>query len=92
MLVPKFQNEFLKKWVMPHLRSPNFRVKLDSLGSFVWKQCDGHTTVATIAERMQAEFGDSTQGVHDRIRTFLLTLEKSDLIHLINRPTDVPHQ
>ena len=92
VLVPKFENELLKRWIMPHLRHPNVRVKLDTLGSFVWKQCDGNTTVATIADRMEAEFGGSMQGVHDRIRTFLLMLEKSELVHLIHRQTDVPHQ
>lgn len=92
VLVPKFESELLKRWIMPHLRYPNVRVKLDKLGSFVWKQCDGNTTVATIVDRMEAEFGNSLQGVQDRIRTFLLMLERSELVNLINRQIDVPHQ
>lgn len=91
VLIPKFQNELLVRWVMPRLSSPYVRLRLDTLGSFVWKQCDGKTTVAVIAERMKGEFGDSLQQVHDRIRTFLLTLEKSDLVNLHERGTETQH-
>ena len=92
VLVPKFQNELVSRWIMPRLRHPYMRVKLDTLGSFVWKQCDGRTSVATIAERMKSEFGDSTEGVHNRICTFLIMLEKSELVHLFNRQSDVTPQ
>jgi hypothetical protein len=91
VLIPKFQNELLVRWVMPRLRHPYIRLKLDPLGSFVWKQCDGKTTVAVIADRMKAEFGDSLQQVHDRIRSFLLTLEKSDVVNLYGRGTETQH-
>ncbi len=88
VLVPKFHNELLVRWLVPRLRYPYVRLKLDPLGSFVWKQCDGKTTVAAIAERMKSEFGESLQQVHGRIRTFLLTLEKSDLVNLYERSTE----
>ncbi len=89
VLLPKFQNQFLVKWLVPRLRYPDVRIKLDKMGSFVWKQCDGNTTVAVIAERMMAEFGDSASAAHDRIRTFLLMLEKSDLVNLYNHRRSV---
>jgi hypothetical protein len=89
LLVPKFRNVLVVKWLVPHLKYPNVRVKLDTMGSFVWKQCDGRTTVAEIADRMNAEFGDSATAAHDRIRTFLLTLEKSDLVNLYDNATSV---
>jgi hypothetical protein len=92
VLVPKFRNEFMVKWLVPHLRAPNIRVQLDRMGSFVWKQCDGKTTVAAMAESMKNEFGESMHAVHDRIRKFLLTLEKSDLINLESRINEVQHQ
>lgn len=87
VLVPKFRNALVVRWIVPHLRYPNVRVKLDAMGSFVWKFCDGKTTVASIADRMTAEFGDSATAAHDRIRTFLLTLEKSDLVNLYEQAT-----
>jgi hypothetical protein len=89
VLVPKFRNELLVRWLVPRLRYPHVRVKLDRLGSFVWKQCDGKTTVAEIASRMRAEFTDLAGSAEDRIRTFLLTLEKSELVNLNAQETDV---
>ena len=88
VLVPKFRNDLLVRWLVPRLRYPYVRLKLDPLGSFVWKQCDGRTSVSVIAERMQKEFGDSLQQVHDRIRTFLLMLEKTDVVDLYERGTE----
>jgi hypothetical protein len=44
--------------------------------------CDGKTTVAEMANRMTAEFGDTETSAQERIRKFLLTLEKSDLVYL----------
>jgi hypothetical protein len=82
VLVPKFHHELLVKWLVPRLKYPNVRVKLDKLGSFVWKQCDGRTTVADMAARLRTEFADSAESAEDRIRTFLLMLEKSDLVNL----------
>jgi len=82
VLIPKFQHELLVKWLLPRFKYPHVRVKLDKLGSFVWKQCDGRTTVAEMADRMRAEFQESAESAEDRIRTFLLMLEKSELVNL----------
>jgi hypothetical protein len=91
VLIPKFQHELLVKWLVPHLKNPHVRVKLDRLGSFVWKQCDGRTTVAEIAERLRSEFTETAESAEDRIRTFLLMLEKSDLVNL-NAHVTAPKQ
>jgi hypothetical protein len=82
VLVPKFHNPVLVRWLVPHLKFPNVRVKLDAPGSLVWKLCDGKTTVGEMANRMTAEFGDTASSAQERIRKFLLTLEKSDLVNL----------
>ncbi|MCX6143272.1 MAG: PqqD family protein [Ignavibacteriales bacterium] len=88
VLIPKFHHELLVKWLVPRLKYPHVRVKLDKLGSFVWKQCDGRTTVAEMAARLRTEFQDSAGSAEDRIRTFLLMLEKSDLVNLNAHETE----
>jgi hypothetical protein len=88
VLVPKFRNEILVRWLVPHLKYPVVRVKLDAPGSFVWKLCDGKTTVAEMANRMTAEFGETETSAQERIRKFLLTLEKSDLVYLYDTATN----
>lgn len=87
VLMPKFRHPLLVRWLLPFLRSQNFRIKLDGLGSAVWKQCDGETSVASIAERVRAEFGETAEPVHDRIGTFLRKLEHGELV-LIPPPGD----
>lgn len=89
VLMPKFRHPLLARWLLPMLRSQNFRIKLDGLGSAVWKRCDGETSVALIAEQVRAEFGEAAEPVHDRIGTFLRKLEHGELV-LIPPPGDEP--
>ena len=90
VLAPRFRNEFAVRWLVPYLRNPNVRIQLDRVGSFVWKRCDGKTTVAEIADQMSVEFGDSMQSLHDRLRKFLLTLERSELVALFDHAKEIP--
>lgn len=80
VLVPKFRNPFLARWLMPRLSKPYFRVKLDEYGSFLWKQCDGATTVASMAEKMKSRFGPAAEPVEERIGKFLNKLEHGELV------------
>ena len=80
VLVPKFRHPLMVRWVLPFLRAKHFRVKLDGLGSAVWRGCDGETDVAAIAERLRAEFGAAAEPLHDRIGSFLKKLEHGELM------------
>jgi Coenzyme PQQ synthesis protein D (PqqD) len=80
LVVPKFRSVFLQKWLVPWLAKPNFRIRLDNVGSFIWQRCDGTTPVLKIAEEMQSEFGEGIQPVYDRISRFLNKLESSQFI------------
>lgn len=82
VLMPKFRHPLLVRWLLPYLRSQHFRIKLDGLGSAVWRRCDGNTSVATIAEDVRAEFGEAAEPVHDRIGTFLRKLEHGELVQI----------
>ena len=80
VLVPKFKNSFLVKWILPHLAKPFFRIKLDDIGSMIWKQCDGATTISIIAESLKNTFGKTVEPVDERINKFLNHLERGDLL------------
>ena len=88
VLVPKFKNPFLVKLVLPYLAKPFFRIKLDDIGSLIWKQCDGATSLSTIAESLKEKFGDAVEPVDDRINKFLNHLERGDLL-VVERETSV---
>jgi hypothetical protein len=64
------------------LRQPEFRVRLDALGTSFWKQCDGNTAVAEIARRMAGEVGCDAEAMWERIAGFLARLEREKLIVL----------
>ncbi len=82
ILVPKFRNRFLVQWLLPLLRSQYFRVKLDDLGSAIWRQCDGTTTVAAMGDSLLRQFGEQAEPVYERIGTFIRRLEKGSLLDI----------
>lgn len=82
LLIPKFRNQLMAQWVLPMLKSKFFRIKLDTYGSFVWKQCDGNTPVREIGDHMKREFGESAEPVFDRIGKFLHKLEREEFIRI----------
>jgi hypothetical protein len=81
VLVPKFRSRLLTRW-MSLLGRPNFRVRLDAEGSFVWARCDGGTTVHEIAERLHEWAGGDTVAVRDRVATFVEKLARDGLVTL----------
>jgi len=82
VLVPKFRNPLLAKWLMPRLAKPYFHIKLDDVGSEVWKYCDGETSVEQISFRLKERFGTKVEPVEDRIGRFLNHLERGDLVSM----------
>ena len=66
VLRPRFLRGPLAWWLQPRLKRPHFRVKLDPIGSFIWRHCDGETTVAQLAQDMEQEFGDGAEQAVER--------------------------
>ncbi len=77
---PKFELTFLKKYVLPYLKKPYFKIKLDHVGSFTWELCDGSLRVKEVAKNLKDKFGEDVEPLYDRLALFLKSLEK---IHLI---------
>jgi hypothetical protein len=80
VLVPRFENWLLRKLLMPLLRRPDFRVRFDPLGSFVWQQCDGRATVVEIAARATAKFGGDAEAMLHRTGAFLAKLARERVV------------
>jgi len=83
ILIPKFRNEFLVRYLLPFFAKKNFRVKLDAFGSFLWKHCDGLTNIQTIGERMKQEFGVAADPVYERLGRFLRKLEREGFVSIV---------
>jgi hypothetical protein len=54
VLVPRFSGRWARRWVLPLFARQEVPLRLDELGSFVWRQCDGRTPVGEIATRLHA--------------------------------------
>lgn len=80
LLIPKFRDKFFGKYLQPMIKKKYFKVKLDTLGSFVWLNCDGVTTVRQLAEKLQKQFGDAAEPADERVAKFIQQLYKSDCI------------
>jgi len=84
LLVPKFQNRFLVKYIMPNIRRPYFRIKLDDRGSFIWNLCDGNTTVGEISDRMKEKFGEHFDPTYERIGVYVNQLIRDKFLMISN--------
>jgi len=58
------------------------KLKLDDLGAFVWRLCDGEKTVRDIGEEVRNAYGDSAEPLYERLIYFLLELKKRHLLEL----------
>jgi hypothetical protein len=77
VFVPKFSGRFTRRWLMPLLARPDVRLRLDDLGSFVWRECDGRTTVADVAERVHRRFGGEPGEALARVSSFVRQLART---------------
>lgn len=80
LLMPKFASKFAKKTIVPMLRTPYIRIKLDELGSAAWLCIDGKKNVHKIAEELTTQLGDKIQPVEKRLTDFLTILYNQNLI------------
>ena len=65
------------RWLMSHPK-----IRLDELGSFVWKRLDGSETLAEIAAATTEAFPDRAEGMDQRLALFATALHHQGLIEL----------
>lgn len=80
ILVPKFTNKFLSDNLMPRLKKPHMRVKLDKFGSALWLIIDGNKTVSAVGESLVQKFGEDIQPVEERLSKFITVLYEQRFI------------
>lgn len=80
ILIPKFQNKFAARFIIPKLKSPVIKLKLDELGSAVWLLIDGKRTVDKIAQLLLEKFGNKIEPINERLTKFLTGLYEQRFI------------
>lgn len=81
LLKPKFTHPFFAKHILPRLKRPNYAIRLDEIGSYVWELFDGNLTVIELGERLKNKFGDKVEPLFDRLAVFLQSMEKNRFIY-----------
>lgn len=80
VLVPRFTNKFLVRYLVPRLKSPDIKVKLDKFGSSAWLKADGNKNVQQICEELLSEYGEEINPVVDRVTKFFTQLYQYQFI------------
>jgi hypothetical protein len=80
LLIPKFHNRVLVKYVTPNLKHPFFHIKLDEFGSLVWNMCDGNTTIGQISDALSTKYGENFDPSFERISNFFSQLIRDKFV------------
>ena len=79
---PKFITPWAQKLFRPTFKSDYFAVKLDDIGSVVWRNCDGRKTVSEIGKILGKQFGSDIEPIYERLFKFFVQLHKAKMIRL----------
>ena len=80
LLKPRFKNSFMKKYILPHLKSKHFKIHLDKIGSAVWRNIDGKKSGVQIAHEVQEELDEDLDPLYRRLALFLSALKNNNFI------------
>jgi hypothetical protein len=84
LLKPKYRHPWFVKHVLPRMKNPNYRIKLDDIGTFIWDLCDGRNNVEQIGSQLKQKFGEKVEPLYERLRIFFQNLEKNRFITFKN--------
>ena len=71
LLRPRFGTSRPGRWLAGLAGDLHYRIRLDEVGTLVWKACDGRTSLAEIARTMRAAFGDRVEPAEERLARFV---------------------
>jgi hypothetical protein len=80
VIIPKFKNKFIVQYIVPKMKSPDIKLKLDEIGSATWLLLDGKKNVREISSILFEKFGDKIEPVNQRLTKFLTGLYEQRLI------------
>ena len=83
LLIPRFKGKFANKYILPKLKSPNIKLKLDELGTETWRLIDSQKKVSIIAGELEKKFGERIKPVNQRLTNFLTQLYSYKFISFI---------
>ena len=81
VLVPRFQDRILGKYLQPKLKNKYIKANLDKFGTATWKLMDGEKRVYELSDGLLQKFGKAIEPVDKRLILFLSNLYQNGFIH-----------
>ena len=82
VLRPRFGEGRVGRWLAARLGNPCYRIRLDDVGTFIWRACDGETPLTQIAGRLRAEFGERVEPTEERLARFIQSMLRSRMVSM----------
>jgi hypothetical protein len=82
LLRPKFGKGLLGRWLATRIRDPHYRIRLDEVGTFVWKASDGQTPFSIIVAGLRMRFGARVEPAEQRLAVFARQMLRSRTIEI----------
>ncbi len=80
VLRPRFGEGRLARRVADLFKVTDYRIRLDEIGTAVWKRCDGSTTAREIADELRIQFGDRVEPAEERLHRFVSQMLRARMI------------
>jgi len=80
VLRPQLGTGRIGRWLASKLGDPCYRIRLDDVGSFIWKACDGETRLTEMADRLRVRFGERVEPAEERLARFVQSMLRSRMI------------
>lgn len=84
LVIPRFKNQYMKKFALKLGKSEFFKVHLDSMGSHVWELIDGTITVEQIGKLIENKKEESPDKLYGRLTEFFAILMRNRFIQFKN--------
>ena len=68
------------RWLAGLVGVPYYRIRLDEVGTLVWKACNGRTSLADIARSMRSAFGARVEPADERLARLMRRMLKGRMI------------
>ena len=85
LLRPRLGTSRPGRWLASVLGDPYYRIRLDEVGTLIWKACDGRTSLAEVARSMRSAFGARVEPADQRLARFVRRMLKGRMIALGER-------
>jgi hypothetical protein len=80
VLVPRFGDGRAGRLLQKFIGKSSISLHLDTIGTEVWKLCDGRRSVYEIGGCLQEKFGDRIEPVYERLGSFFRQMKRAGVI------------